>query len=1136
MIFPILRKLVSQTQQARTKTILVMKWTAIFLLAGCLQVAASGNAQHIQLKFSNAALKTVFKDISRQTGYSFFYNAKLLQGMEKVDVDLKNATLKEALEAALKDLPLTFSIVNTTIVVKPKPASGVAVTMEDAEILVVGKVLDETGKPLEGASISVKGSDKGTSSAFDGGFSVTVEKGAEIVVTYLGYEPFRFTARKEGVQVIRMKLSQQKDTMQNVVVTGYQNIRKDNFTGTAVTVSGEDLKMVNPQNMLRSLQVFDPSFRIVENNILGSNPNRLPNITVRGSTALPTGNSTELISRDNLSGNMNLPAFILDGYEVSLQKIYDLDINRVQSITLLKDAAATAIYGSRAANGVVVITTKAPKPGKLQVSYNYELNVTTPDLTPYEVLDAKQKLQYEQAAQLYDADANQAMSQDQLDELFYHKMKLVVGGVNTYWLSQPVRTAFGNKHSLFLEGGENAIRYGLELRYQTMPGVMQGSTRDRLSTGLHFTYSPSSKFLFRNVITVTQMKASESPFGNFSDYVRMNPYYPKTDSTGRIIQVIDSWTDRSRGNGVETYPVLNPMYNSTLGSFNKSDYLEVIDAITAEWNITRGLRLRGLMSVNKTKTTGNNFVSPFSNEFYDYGADRLDERGRYEYNINEETRFDGNITLNYNKMMGGHFLNAMLGSNLQSYLSEYKAITAAGFTNDRFRDIGFASGYAAKSTPYSNVNEERLVGAFLSVNYSYDNKYLMDLTFRQDGSSKFGKEKRFAPFGAVGIGWNLHREEFMKDMPFSRFKVRASTGVTGSVSFSPYMSQTTYSYYTGNWYSTGIGAIVNNFGNAELQWQRTKNYDLGLEIGLLNDRIVISPRYYYKLTKGLLADIFLPPSTGFGSYKDNVGDMENVGAEINIQANVLRTKNWNLNLMGNFVRNKNTIVRISNALKAYNDKVEDEQDNPEFKGVPLLRYEEGRSLDAWYAVRSLGIDPENGREMYMKRDGTLTYDWDARDITVVGNKAPKGEGFFGANARFKQFNLNLNFYTRFGGEQYNQTLVDRVENANPRWNVDARVFEEKWKQRGDRTFYKNIADLGNTDVSSRFIQKDNVIELQSLYLSYDVADVRRFKIGMQSLRFAFTMNDIWRTSSIKQERGIDYPYARSLTFSLQAGF
>jgi hypothetical protein len=236
------------------------------------------------------------------------------------------------------------------------------------------------------------------------------------------------------------------------------------------------------------------------------------------------------------------------------------------------------------------------------------------------------------------------------------------------------------------------------------------------------------------------------------------------------------------------------------------------------------------------------------------------------------------------------------------------------------------------------------------------------------------------------------------------------------------------------------------------------------------------------------------------------------------------------------VHNKNTIVKISNALKAYNTHVDSAQTKTENQGAPLLHYVEGQSLNTIYAVRSMGIDPENGREIFVKKDGTLTYDWDAQDIVPVANTEPKVEGYFGSSIRYKQYNLTFNFYTRLGGKLYNQTLVDRVENADPTYNVDSRVFDEKWKQSGDRAFYKNIADLGQTQVSSRFVQPDNFLQLQSFYLSYDAKKSFYQKFGMQNLRFAFTMNDVFSWSSAQQERGIDYPFAHSFTFSLNAIF
>ena len=407
----------------------------------------------------------------------------------------------------------------------------------------------------------------------------------------------------------------------------------------------------------------------------------------------------------------------------------------------------------------------------------------------------------------------------------------------------------------------------------------------------------------------------------------------------------------------------------------------------------------------------------------------------------------------------------------------------------------------------------------------------MDATLRTDGSSKFGTANRLAPFWSLGVGWNLHKEAWFDNSAISQLRLRFTTGLTGSVQFSPYLSRTTYTYDQENWYSSGIGARVNNYGNNNLGWQKTRSTDIGFDLGLFKDRIFISPRIYYKLTKDLLADISIAPSTGFGSYKENLGDMENKGIELSLRAVVVQNKDWGVNVYANLVHNTNKIVRISNSLDAYNNKVNNEQStNDKYKGVPLLRYKEGQSYDAIYAVRSLGIDPENGKEIFVKQNGNLSYQWDARDVTVVGDATPFAQGSFGGTFHYRKFMMSLNFQTEFGGDMYNQTLVDRVENANPRYNVDSRVFLEKWKKPGDRTFYKSITDWGTTQVSSRFIQPNNVLSLQSIYCSYDLRVIKRM------VRLGMTANDILRWSSVEQERGIDYPFARSVTFSLQAQF
>lgn len=1017
----------------------------------------------------------------------------------------------------------------------PVAEESVAPVQEAPVPPVKGQVTQEDGMPIPGVTIQVKGTRNGVQTDADGRFELkAVPANAILVFSYIGYKTQEIKTGKRTTFSVTLLTDMQ--SLKDVVVNGYQNIKKDNFTGSAVTITGEELKRFNPQNILASIQSFDPSFKLVENNFSGSNPNALPNINVRGTTALPTGKTTEL-TRNQLNSTPNLPLFVIDGYPVPVQSVYDLDPNRIAAVTLLKDAAATAVYGSRAANGVLVITTRPPKEGKLSLTYGYEMNVTSPDLTAYHLLNGEQKLDYEKQAGVY----REALGQytDDLEMQYYAKRRNVLAGVNTYWLSQPLATDLGHKHSVTLEGGSQALKYIIDGRYQTNAGVMKGSGRDRYSLATNLQYSlKDNKVLFRNQFTVSQVNGRESPYREFSTYARMNPYFPKTGTDGRLLRELDTWNvPDAQTNGMKLNTVLNPMYEATLASFNKSEYLEFIDAFSAEYNITPTLRLRGDLSLTKRRSTGDQFISPYSNDFFDKTGDDLKDRGSYTFSSRDEMQVNGNLVLNYNKGVGNHFFNTSLGLNMQDAKSSLKIFKAQGFTNDRFTDITFARSYERDKAPTGETYEERLAGAFGSINYSYQNRLLMDATLRVDGSSKFGVDARMAPFWSYGLGWNLHNEKFLRNTIISQLKLRATTGLTGEVSFPAYLSNTTYEYYTGDWYSTGVGAHFKAYGNNNLKWQRTQNYDLGMELGLFHDRLYVAPRYYYKRTKDLLADINVAPSTGFYQYKENLGEMVNKGYEFNIRGNVYRNRKMSVNLWTNMVHNTNVITKISNALKAYNDDIDKQQsENADLKSLALLRYKEGQSMNTIYAVKSLGIDPENGKEIFLNPDGSKTYIYDVRKTVPVGDMTPKLEGFFGGNVVYGNWMLEVSFYTKFGGDYYNQTLLDRVENADPRFNVDARVLSDRWKKPGDVTFFKDIANQDATRASSRFVQQENRLEFKSLYLAYEAPSAFYNRLKMKSLRFSLNMNDIGYWSTVEAERGIDYPFARSFTFSLQTRF
>jgi len=317
MIFTILCQVVRIPQRAKAKTILVMKLTAVFLLAGFLQVAAAGYPQSVSITRENISLQKLFREIKKQTGYVFFYNTRLLQKTFPVNIDVKNKSLKEVLDQCFASQPVTYSIVNKTIVVNERIApQAVIIIQKDTtpvDVEIRGKVLDDgTGSPVNGANVVIKGGQTGVSTYATGIFTIRAKPGTVLVVSYVGYESKEIVAKEGVVVTVRLVLKANKDPMNDVVITGYQQIKKESFTGNAVTVTGEELKRVNPQNLLTSIQAFDPSFKVADNNLLGSNPNALPKVNVRGSTSLPTGTG-DVLTRNNLAGNVNLPTFILDG-------------------------------------------------------------------------------------------------------------------------------------------------------------------------------------------------------------------------------------------------------------------------------------------------------------------------------------------------------------------------------------------------------------------------------------------------------------------------------------------------------------------------------------------------------------------------------------------------------------------------------------------------------------------------------------------------------------------------------------------------------------------------------------------------------------------------------------------------------
>lgn len=1104
-----------------SQILLRMKLTFVLVFCMLVQTFAAVNAQTVTLKKQNASLEEIIWELKEQTKFVFLYSSADIATVKGIDIDMQNSQIDAILKKCLEGTDLQFVKENNAIIIRQ--ANGKTAVPQVQSRKITGKVIDEDGNPLPGVAVLIEGTTIGVATDMDGKYDLTCPEMKDIVLkfSYIGMKPKSVVVGNKTVVDVTLESDSQE--MDEVVVTGLLNRRKSGFAGTTTVISKQELAKVSTGNIFTTISTLDAGFKIEENNLDGSNPNKLPDFTIRGKGSFQNGST--------------VPIFILDGFEVTSQKVFDMDINRIESITLLKDASATILYGSRASNGVIVIETTAPKAGKLRVTYDFKPTIAIVDLTDYDLMNAREKLQYEKEAGLYTQEItpgyedNDRREQVELDKAYYNRYKNIVEGVNTYWLSQPVKNAFSHAHSLFVEGGADNVRYGIDASYNQNKGVMKESGRDRFGLGFSLIYRIKDKITIKNYISYAHTHAYNSPYGSFSQYAKLNPYERIYNDNGELIPKLSDGDT-------------NPLYDALLPNRNFTKDQEFREQLSVDWFICDGLRLKGQMAIVKGETSGEIYKSPFSAEFLKttYNSESrvqeylpIAERGYLSMTDGASFSYDGNVTLNYNTLVNEkHIIYAGTGLEVTQNDNNSHGFIMTGFPDDRYSDPAFAIQYKKETKPSSSESKSRAIGFFANGNYSYDDRYFADVSVRIDGSSKFGADKKYAPFWSAGAGWNVHNEKFFKHTKISMLKLRYSYGVTGNQEFSAYQAKTMFQFNTDRLYNSGISAALMGYGNPDLEWQNQYQSNYGFDFGYAKDRIRLQFNYYQKKTEGMLTSVSVAPSLGLPSntFTSNLGKIQNKGVEVNLNAVLIRDqgKDFEWSVMLQAAHNKNKIMEISTALKNINEK------NNQDKTTPAAVYEEGESMSAIKAVPSLGIDPTTGQELFMKKDGTITYTWDATDKVICGDSEPKVFGNVGTNLYWKGWNLNMVFKYDLGADYYNSTLAERVEGANPRYNADRRVLNNRWKEPGQHALYKNIKEYTTTYISSRFVQKENTLQLTSLSLSYDLNRVWIRKFGLNTMRLSFYMNDVFRASTVKNERGLDYPFQRSFVFGLNIGF
>lgn len=1090
------------------RNLLLCSWLSFFLLISVLPSNASVFAQQEKLALSSTQLtvREIFDAISSQLRYDVFYNGEQLDLNRKVKFAQQVLNLEQVLDAVANNR-FKYTLEDRTIILTPltTPQTVNSVTL-------TGQVTDQSNTPLPGVTVLVKGTKLGTSTDPEGNFKLSLpqQENTILIFSFIGMESQEVPVGdpKKPIKVI---LKETAENLKEVVVTGIFTRKKESFTGSASTYTASELKTAGTQNILQSLKTLDPSFAILDNTLYGSDPNRLPNMEIRGKSSM-------LGMRDELEADPNQPLFILDGFESSLSVINDMDINRIASITILKDAASTAIYGSKAANGVVVVETVKPQAGKLMVSYNGNANISMPDLSSYNLMNAKEKLAFEKLAGKYTPASWSATSEFELQKLY--NQKLAESGIDTYWLTEPLRVGVNQKHSLYIEGGEGSFLFGIGAGYNGISGVMEKSNREVISGNIDLIYR-IKKFQFSNKFSMTNTKI-KNPIVDFSEYAAANPYYKKRDEEGNI----GKWLENN-----DYTKAANPLWNASQNSRDEGKQLALSNYFVAEYTPLEALKVRARFGISYGNDDTEKFISRNDTRFDTY---EILKKGTFNTTNTRSNQYEGELSVTFAKLIGRHRLNAVLGGNLNSNKTLTQGYSAQGFPEGDFVYPSFSNGYPEGGSPTYYENTSRSMNGYFNLGYSFDDRYLMDFSLRENGSSVFGASKRYIGTWSVGLGWNLHKERFIADhLTWIDFlKLRASIGNPGNQNFSSSKTLTTFNFQLASMNYFGMGAVLNQLGNPDLDWQITLDKNIGIDMTLIDKRLNITADYYHKVTDPLLINISMPLSSGTSSYLTNMGKQISQGLTLSASYYIIQKLDQRFSWLvrGNLRTQKTKLDKIGNKL---------DELNKSGQGHNTVRYYNGADPDDIWAVKSAGIDPSTGRELFYDKEGNYTYDFSYDNEVICGNTRPKIEGVIGTSLNYKGFSVSMNFRYQTGASVFNEALFNKVENISVSGlnkNQDKRALYERWQNPGDKVRFKDIANAASTPMSSRFIQKENVLSMESVYVGYEFYEGWIKKIGLSNLKIQASMRDVFRASTIKSERGTLYPFARSLELGLSFNF
>ena len=1043
-------------RRALYKHLVVMKAFLLFMLVSVVQVHASvySQNQRITLDLKDVPVYQAVEQIAAQAELLFLYNEEEYEGTGRITLKLEGATLDEALKAVLAGSSLVYDIVENYIVLKPAPKKPERRVLEPVPpIEVTGTVTDKAdGSPLPGVNVYIKGTTIGTVTDIDGKYSLKVEGKEQVLVfSQVGMKTVEVKVGEQAI--INVSLEQDQIGLDEVVVIGYGQESRKLPTGSVSDLRLDDLEGTTVTNLDMAMQGRMTGVQVVQNS---GTPGGGISVRIRGNKSI---------------GAANQPLYVVDGVPImtgdfgqigfsgqTISAISDINPSDIASVTVLKDASASAIYGARGSSGVVLITTKKGEKQQSQLNFSasYGFQQVTKKL---DMLDASQWMRYRNELKMNEG-APPIYSEDEINNPRY----------NTNWLDEVFRTGKMSKYELSYSGGTQKTSVFLSGNYMNDVGILIGTDFSRLSGRMNLEHQAADWARIGANVMVSgslnnRVEGDQSLNGPLPNAISLPAIYPVYNEDGTYN---------------EDGPYANPVAIAN-ESVNEARNFRSIVNVNGEFRIWRGLSFETKWSLD--------FLN-LEEHSYDPATTRQGQKYNgigYEANT-RASNFNTYNLLRYTQVIRENDeLEALLGYSYERFNDKRDLIRATDYPGPEFQYIISAANITAAS---SSIVEDRTNSLFGRVKYNMLNRYLLTLSLRYDGSSNFGQNNKYGFFPALAAAWRISEEPFFQNVNgIDELKLRASYGLTGNDKVGRFASLGLFDG-RGN-YDRNPGIYPVQMPNPDLKWETTRQLDLGLDMAFINGRIGVTIDYYYSMTYDLLLARPLPISSGYSSVWQNIGEMKNRGVELGLTAEVVRSASFSWNAVLNISANRNEVVKL----------YEGRPIEPTGRGNNYIQ--EGEPMSIFYGYRSLGVDPSTGDIVFddINGDGAITAD----DLTKIGDPNPDFIGGFDNNLRFKQLSLRVFFQYSYGNDIYNGTRV-YIESLKGEDNQLAAI-EDRWQQPGDET---NIPRATATDpnnnnrASSRYVEDGSYLRMKEATITYELREETLSKIRLKRLKLYVT--------------------------------